>query len=234
MRTALVVGGSGGIGSAIVDRLGADGMRVAVADRRPPQSRTVAEYVNVDLTDPIGTKAAVERARSALGGIDLLVNSAGVFEHRALLDIESDAFDRMMAVNARSVLVTMQAVAPGMIENGGGRIVNIASMAAKQGGDGEGHYAASKAAVIALTRAAALEWGRHQIRVNALCPGYVLTDMGADTRTPEDVERWSARSPLGRLGDPEDVAGVVAFLASADAGYLTGQAINVTGGMIMH
>jgi 3-oxoacyl-[acyl-carrier protein] reductase len=133
------------------------------------------------------------------------------------------------------MLVTMQAVAPVMIAAGrGGRILNLASMAAKSGGAHEGAYAASKAAVVALSRAAALEWGEHDITVNAICPGYVLTEMGAATRTDEDVAAWKARSPLGRLADPQDVAGVACFLASADGAYLTGQAIDVSGGMITH
>jgi len=105
---------------------------------------------------------------------------------------------------------------------------------AQLGGAGEGHYAASKAAVVALTRVAALEWGTHGITVNALCPGYVLTDMGAATRTDDDIATWRSYSPLGRLGEAADVAGVALFLASPDADYLTGQAINVAGGMDMH
>jgi 3-oxoacyl-[acyl-carrier protein] reductase len=139
-----------------------------------------------------------------------------------------------MAVNARSMLCTMQAVAPRMIAAGGGSIVNLASMAAETGGENEGAYAASKAAVLALTRAAALEWGRHGIRVNAVCPGYVPTEMGAATRTEADVAAWCSRSPLGRLGTPADVAAAVTFLASADAAYLTGQVIDVSGGMMLH
>ncbi len=140
----------------------------------------------------------------------------------------------MFAVNTRAMLITMQTVAPHMIAAGSGTIVNLASMAAKQGGGGEAHYAASKAAVLALTRAAAAEWGHHGIRANAICPGYIPTDMGAHTRSPEQLAAWTARSPLGRLGDPEDVASVALFLASAESSYLTGQAINVTGGMITH
>jgi 3-oxoacyl-[acyl-carrier protein] reductase len=132
------------------------------------------------------------------------------------------------------MLVTTQVAARVMIDAGGGVIVNSSSMGGKAGGDGQAHYAASKAAVIALTRASAAELGPHGIRVNCVCPGYVATEMGAATRTAEKIEAWSAMSPLGRLGEPEDVAGVVAFLASDDAAYLTGQAFNVTGGMITH
>jgi 3-oxoacyl-[acyl-carrier protein] reductase len=141
----------------------------------------------------------------------------------------------MFSINTRAMLTTMQVAVRRMIADATpGRIINLASMAAKKGGANEGHYAASKAAVVALTRSAALEWGCHGITANALCPGYILTDMGAATRTDADVATWSTYSPLGRLGEPDDVAGVAAFLASADASYLTGQAINVTGGMVMH
>jgi 3-oxoacyl-[acyl-carrier protein] reductase len=115
----------------------------------------------------------------------------------------------------------------------GGCIVNLASMVVHRNGCDEGVYAASKAAVVALTRAAAAEWGPAGIRVNAIAPGYVLTGMGADTRNPDDVAAWTALSPLGRLGTPDDVAGVALFLASPDGAYLTGQTLGVTGGMVM-
>jgi 3-oxoacyl-[acyl-carrier protein] reductase len=233
-QRVIVTGGSGGIGAAIVDRFVADGARVAVLDRRPPAEGSASTFVTVDLRDPLDTRRAVGEAMDALEGVDVLVNCAGVFQHLPLLDISIDDWDLVLDVNARATLVTMQAVAPVMLQAHGGAIVNIASMAAKQGGGGEGHYAASKAAVVALTRAGAQEWGCHGVTVNAVCPGYVLTDMGADTRSEADVAAWSAKSPLGRLGMPEDVAGVTYFLASPAGGYLTGQAINVTGGMIMH
>lgn len=233
-QRVIVTGGSGGIGAAIVARFAADGARVAVLDRRGPTDGAASAYFSVDLRDPLDTRRAVGEAITALGGVDVLVNCAGVFQHVSLLDITVDDWDLVLDINARATLVTMQAVAPLMLEARGGTIVNIASMAAKQGGGGEGHYAASKAAVVALTRAGAQEWGCHGVRVNAVCPGYVLTDMGADTRSDDDVRAWSAKSPLGRLGVPEDVAGVTHFLASPAGGYLTGQAINVTGGMIMH
>lgn len=233
-QRVIVTGGSGGIGAAIVARFTADGARVAVLDRRTPAEDAASVFFAVDLRDPLDTRRAVGEAVEALGGIDVLVNCAGVFQHASLLDITVDDWDLVLDINARATLVTMQAVAPLMLEARGGSIVNIASMAAKQGGGGEGHYAASKAAVVALTRAGAQEWGCHGITVNAVCPGYVLTDMGADTRSEDDVRAWSAKSPLGRLGVPEDVAGVTHFLASPAGGYLTGQAINVTGGMIMH
>ncbi|MGN7970957.1 SDR family NAD(P)-dependent oxidoreductase [Microbacterium sp. 22296] len=233
-QRVIVTGGSGGIGAAIVERFLADGARVVVLDRRAPAEGMASVFFPVDLRDPDDTRRAIDEAVGQLGGVDVLVNCAGIFQHVPLLDITVDDWDRVLDINARATLLTMQAVAPVMLEARGGSIVNIASMAAKQGGGGEGHYAASKAAVVALTRAGAQEWGCHGVTVNAVCPGYVLTDMGADTRSAEDVAAWSAKSPLGRLGIPEDVAGVTHFLASPAGGYLTGQAINVTGGMIMH
>ncbi len=233
-QRVIVTGGSGGIGAAIVQRFVDDGARVAVLDRRAPADPAASAFIAVDLRDPLDTRRAVGEAVEALGGIDVLVNCAGIFQHTALLDISVDDWDRVIDINARATLITMQAVAPTMLEARRGSIVNIASMAAKHGGGGEAHYAASKAAVVALTRAGAQEWGCHGVTVNAVCPGYVLTEMGADTRSEADVAAWSAKSPLGRLGIPEDVAGVTHFLASPAGGYLTGQAINVTGGMIMH
>ena len=162
----------------------------------------------------------------------LLVNNAGVFAKTPLLEMDLGEWDDLHRVNARSMVVVMQALAPAMIASGrGGRVVNMASMAAKRGTPGEAAYAASKAAVVALSRIAAMELGPHGITVNSICPGYVLTEMGSDTRSPDQVAAWTAMSPLGRLGDPADVAAVVAFLASDDGAYITGQALNVTGGM---
>jgi 3-oxoacyl-[acyl-carrier protein] reductase len=233
-QRVIVTGGSGGIGAAIVERFLADDARVVVLDRRAPAEGTASVFVAVDLRDPPDTRRAIDEAVAQLGGVDVLVNCAGIFQHVPLLDITVDDWDRVLDINARATLLTMQSVAPVMLEARGGSIVNISSMAAKLGGGGEAHYAASKAAVVALTRAGAQEWGCHGVTVNAVCPGYVLTDMGADTRSAADVAAWSAKSPLGRLGIPEDVAGVTHFLASAAGSYLTGQAINVTGGMVMH
>ena len=235
--TAIVTGGVGGIGAAIVRRLVDEGAEVVILDLETDAASARAAELGarlcgVDLADSTDTKRAVAEAAALLGGVDLLVNCAGVFRLVPLLEIDDAEWDRVMNINARGTLATMQAVAPLMIERGGGRIVNLASMAAKAGGAMEAHYAASKSAVVALTRAAAIEWGAHGVTVNAICPGYVLTEMGAATRSPEQVAQWTARSPLGRLGEPADVAGLVAYLAT-DGGSLTGQALNVTGGMVM-
>ena len=236
-RPAIVTGGARGIGRGIAARLLAEGARVAVLDRDPGLETSASELgegctaISVDLGNVEATRQAVGDAIDHLGGLWLLVNNAGIFAKTPLLEIEMREWDQMMVTNARAMLITMQAAAPHLITGGGGRVVNLASMAAKLGTPGEASYAASKAAVVALTRIAALELGPYGITVNCLCPGYVLTDMGAGSRTPAQIEEWTARSPLGRLARPADVAAAVAFLASDDAAYITGESVNVSGGM---
>jgi NAD(P)-dependent dehydrogenase (short-subunit alcohol dehydrogenase family) len=209
-------------------------MRATMLDVDPDVesvARTLgASSIVVDLTDADATRRALADSL-AEGPYWLLVNNAGVFSKTGLLEMSLDEWDHVQRVNVRSMVITIQALAPAMIDAGGGRVVNMASMAAKRGTPGEAAYAASKAAVVALTRIAAMELGPHGVTVNSVCPGYVLTDMGLDTRSPDQVAAWTSMSPLGRLGDPADVAGVVAFLAGEDGSYLTGQALNVTGGM---
>ena len=238
-RPAIVTGGARGIGLTIASRLVEEGMDVTILDRSP-QVTEVAEQLGwrcrgrvVDLSDAAETRRVVTEAADAMGGLWLLVNNAGIFAKAPLLEIDPADWDQMMAVNLRSMLVTIQAAAPYFMSGGGGRIVNQASMAARLGTPGEAHYAASKAGVVALTRIAAMELGPHQVTANSLCPGYVLTEMGADTRDPEQVAEWTAKSPLGRLARPEDVAAAVAFLAGDDASYITGESINISGGMCM-
>ncbi|MFP7761066.1 SDR family NAD(P)-dependent oxidoreductase [Marisediminicola sp. LYQ134] len=234
---AVVTGGARGIGAHIAERLSADGADVAILDRltergEPTAERIGGRFIDVDLLHPLSTIAAMKTAIAHLGGIDILVNNAGILRLTPLLDISVEEWDHVFDINTRPMLVTTQIAARSMISAGtAGTIINIASMAGKSGGAGQAHYAASKAAVIALTRVSALELGEHDITVNCVCPGYILTEMGAATRTDADVERWSSFSPLGRLGTPADVSGVVAFLASSDSDYLTGHAIDVSGGM---
>ena len=242
----VVTGGARGIGGEIATRMSTEGARVAILDRLVAEGSAHAAalggtFHEVDLVDPEATAAATTAAIDALGGVDVLVNSAGILQLKPLLDVTVADWNRMFSINTRAMLTTMQVAVRRMLADGPGspdgirgKIINLASMAAKKGGANEGHYAASKAAVVALTRAAALEWGVHGITANSLCPGYILTEMGAATRTEADIATWSTYSPLGRLGQAADVAGVAAFLASSDADYLTGQAINVTGGMVMH
>jgi 3-oxoacyl-[acyl-carrier protein] reductase len=239
-KRVIITGGARGIGGEIARRFAGEGARVGILDRLVDAGRQLADEIGgsfdeVELRHPDRIKSTMDAAITRLGGVDILVNSAGIFGRCALLDITPDDWDDVLAVNTRATLVTMQVAARHMIAAAsGGKIINLASMAAKKGGAGEGHYAASKAAVVALTRVAALEWGAHGITANAVCPGYILTEMGAESRTAEDIAAWTALSPLGRLGRTTDVAAVALFLATTDADYLTGQAINVTGGMVMH
>ena len=233
-RRCLVTGAARGIGRYVTERLVAEGMRATILDVDPDVQRVArelgAQSIVVDLCDD----DAVRDALAVSMGDDpfwLLVNNAGVFTKTPLLDMSLNEWDHLHQVNVRAMVVTMQAITPSMRVVGGGRVVNMASMAAKRGTPGEAAYAASKAGVVALSRIAAMELGSYGITVNSICPGYVLTEMGAATRSADEVAAWAALSPPGRLGTPADLAAVVAFLASDDGSYITGQALNVTGGM---
>jgi 3-oxoacyl-[acyl-carrier protein] reductase len=240
----VVTGAARGIGAAIATRFADEGASLALIDLLEPEltavaARLGAEAVIGDLRDPGSARATTQAAIDRLGGIDVLVNNAGVLRFASVLDTTVEEWDLMFEVNARSMLLTTQVAARAMIAQGrpgvsGGKIVNMASMGGKLGSPNQAHYCASKAAVIAFTRVCAMEFGVHGINVNCICPGYVLTEMGAGTRTPEMVANWSSKSPLERLAEPDDVAGTALFLASSDADYCTGQAMNVSGGMVMH
>ncbi|MBB3676008.1 SDR family NAD(P)-dependent oxidoreductase [Modestobacter versicolor] len=241
-RRVVVTGAARGIGAEIARTFAAEGARLALLDRLGDEVGQVAAEVDgrgyaVDLADVAATREVTEKAVAELGGVDVLVNNAGILRFAPLLEIDPAEWDEVFAVNARAMLVTTQVAVRAMTADpvpGVRKIVNMASMGGKAGGAGQAHYAASKAAVIALTRAAAAELGPLGITVNCLCPGFVLTEMGAGTRTEDDVRAWSALSPLGRLAQPRDVARAALFLAGEDSDYLTGDAINVTGGMITH
>jgi len=239
-KRVIVTGGARGIGGEIATRFAVEGASVSILDRlvdlgEEHAAQIGGRFYEVDLLDPVATAATTSAAVEAMGGVDVLVNSAGILRFTSLLDLTVQDWNETFSINTRAMLTTMQVCVRAMIDAGhGGKIINLASMAAKKGGAGEGAYPPSKAAVVALTRMAALEWGVHGITANSLCPGYILTEMGAATRTQEMIDEWSSYSPLGRLGQSSDVAAVALFLASTDADYLTGQAINVTGGMVMH
>jgi 3-oxoacyl-[acyl-carrier protein] reductase len=238
-RRALITGAARGIGAEIARSFRREGADLALldidADRLVSTGAEVdAKVYGVDLADAEATVAVVEQAVADLGGLDILVNNAGILKMAPLLEIDPADWDQTFAVNVRAMLITIQVAAKAMIPNAHGSIVNMASMGGKVGGPNQAHYAASKAAVISLTQVAAKELGPYGITVNCICPGYVLTEMGAATRTEEMVREWSAKSPLGRLAEPSDVANMALFLASDEASYCTGQAMNVTGGMVMH
>ena len=239
-RRVVVTGAARGIGASIAARFAEEGARLALLDREGDRCRETAAQLDatafeVDLADPTSAVSVTQQAIDALGGIDVLVNNAGVLLFAPLLEITVDDWNRTFDVNLRAMLLTTQVAAKAMIASGTeGAIVNMASMGGKLGSPRQAHYAASKAGVISLTRVSAMELGEHGIRVNCICPGYVLTEMGAATRTPEMVAKWSSLSPLGRCAEPDEVADMALFLASDQSRYCTGQAMNVSGGMVMH
>ncbi len=250
-RVAMLTGAGRGIGRAIALRLGAEGAAVLVAELDAATgAETVraieagggrAGFAATDVARPEATRAAVAAALTTFGRLDVLVNNAGVVRARPLLDVAEADWDRTFAVNTRGLFFCLQAAAREMGRRGGGCIINMASIAARTGRPLLADYAASKAAVISITQSAALALAPQRVRVNAVCPGVVDTPMWAQIdrewgeavgAKPGDVLAGRvAGIPLGRIQTPEDVAGLVAFLASDDAAYITGQAINVCGGL---
>ena len=239
-RRIIVTGAARGIGADIASCFASQGAHLALVDLLAGDLATVSQTIGAhavvgDLGNPDGARHAIASAIDLLGGIDVLVNNAGILRFASILDTTVEEWDRMFEINARSMLLTTQVAVRRMIDQGnGGKIVNMASMGAKLGSPNQAHYCASKAAVVSFTRVCAMEFGVHNINVNCICPGYVLTEMGAATRTAEMVANWASKSPLGRLAEPSDVSRTALFLASSDSDYCTGQAMNVSGGMVMH
>jgi meso-butanediol dehydrogenase/(S,S)-butanediol dehydrogenase/diacetyl reductase len=241
-RNVIVTGAAQGIGRGIVEAFLEDGAGVFAADIRADGLEVtrdldpdrVATHV-VDLGDPDAARTMVEAAIHRLGRIHVLVNCAGVMPDGPLLGIAAETFDAVFAVNVRAPMITMQAIAPHLIEHGGGAIVNIASANAFKNESPEAAYNASKAALVALTRAAAHEWGHHQIRANCVAPGQTITpeESAAIAGDPEEARlqrEYLRRIPLRRAGRPRDQAMAVLFLASDDAAWISGQTIIVDGG----
>jgi 3-oxoacyl-[acyl-carrier protein] reductase len=243
-RRVVVTGGARGIGAAIVRTFTEEAAEVTVLNGCAEAAARLAEQVGgqayvADLSDATATREAMENAIARLGGIDVLVNNTGVLRFSALLDVEPAELGDAFGLGTRAMLITTQVAARAMIAfrtpsvDCLGKVINVAG-ACGTGGGGQTHYAAAKAAVTALTRAAAHELGPHGITVNCLCPGYVRDDKDLAGRAPGFADSWSALSPLGRLAEPEDVARVALFLASSDSDYLTGDALDIAGGMRLH
>jgi 2-hydroxycyclohexanecarboxyl-CoA dehydrogenase len=247
-RVALVTGAASGIGRATAQALARAGCAVAIGDLHESAcAEVVAELeaggatalaTPLDVTDAIAVAGAVEAARAGLGPVDVLVNCAGWDEFKAFLDTNEDFWRRVIAINYEGALRTTHAVLGGMIERGYGRIVNIASDAARVGSAQEAVYAGAKAGVVAFTKTIAREAARHGVTANAVCPGPTETPLlDAMTEQAPNSERLVsalARAvPMRRLGKPEEIAAAVAFLASEDAGYITGQTLSVSGGLTM-
>lgn len=243
-RVAIVTGGGSGIGLAITERLAADGTAVAVFDRDGAAADAAAEKcvasggtaigVTVDVTDRAQIDAGVAEVRERLGLPTILVNNAGLDGFDKFLSISLETWNRILAVNLTGTFQCCQAVVPEMIEAGWGRIVNISSSSAQGGQPMMTHYVASKAGVIGLTKALALELGPKGITVNTIPPGFIDTPMlrasEAKGRLGQGVEHHASLTPVRRVGRPEDIAAACAFLVSEEAGYVTGQVIGVNGG----
>jgi 2-hydroxycyclohexanecarboxyl-CoA dehydrogenase len=243
-RVAIVTGGGSGIGRAISLRLASDGAAVAVFDRDGERARAVAGEVEasggtgvgvtVDVTERAMIDAGVAEVREDLGRPTILVNSAGLDGFDPFLSITAEKWDRILAVNLTGTFNCCQAVLPDMIEEGWGRIVNISSSSAHSGQPMMVHYVAAKAGVIGLTKALALEFGPKGITVNTIPPGFIDTPMlrASESRglLGKGVDYHAARTPVRRVGRPEDIAAACAFLVGEEAGYITGQVFGVNGG----
>jgi meso-butanediol dehydrogenase/(S,S)-butanediol dehydrogenase/diacetyl reductase len=235
-KVAIVTGGARGIGGAIAARLAADGARVLVADLRSPASTHAGiHFQRTDATSTADVADAVATVRELWGRLDVLVNNAGVGALAGTADMTEELWDQVFAINTRAVFLFCKAAMPLMRESGGGTIVNIASISGLSGDYAMSAYNASKGAVVNYTRALALDCGRDGIRVNAVCPGLVDTEMAAAAiADPADRAFWFDRIPLGRAARPEEIAGVVTFLASDDASYMTGAIVAADGGISAH
>ena len=249
-RRAFVTGGAAGIGRAIAAALSRQGVRVAIGDIDRAAALKTAEdlghgavAIDIDVRERGRVESAFAEVLAKLGGCDLLIANAGVSTMKSALELTDEEWDFNFAVNTRGIFLTNQIAARHFVAHDTGCIVNTASLAAKIGAPLLGHYSASKFAVLGWTQALARELAPKGIRVNAVCPGFVATSMQsreveweATLRgvTPEQViADYVAQTPLGRLEQPEDVADVVVFLASDQARFMTGQGINVTGGVYM-
>ena len=248
-KTAIVTGGGGGIGGATARRLAAEGAHVAVFDMNLAAAEQVAAGIRAaggqatafqcDITDRAQVDAAVAATQAQLGPVAVLVNNAGWDIFKPFVKTVPAEWDKLIAINLTGALHMLHAVLPGMVERKYGRVVNVASDAARGGSSGEAVYSACKGGLVALSKTLAREHARHGITVNAVCPGptdtALLAGVAEGARDPAKlIEAFKSAIPLGRLGQGDDLASAIAFMGSDDASFVTGQVLSVSGGLTMH
>ena len=241
-RVAIVTGGARGIGKAISERLGAEGASLAIVDiMKESAEETAAELrgkgmtavaFGADVSKPKDADATVQAVLDELGSVDILVNNAGITRDTLMMRMSEADWDLVININLKGTFNFTKAVMRPMMKSKYGKIVNVASVVGRMGNPGQANYAASKAGVIGLTKTAAKELAARNITVNAVAPGYIQTDMTKDL--PDQAkDAFMSVTPMKRPGSPDDIAGVVFFLCSHDSDYVTGQVVNIDGGLLM-
>ncbi len=241
-KVVFVTGAGSGIGRAIALRLASEGAKVAVTDMVESTARSTAAEIGqtavalvVDVTSAASVRAGVAETERKLGPIDVLVNNAGWDKVEPFLKSTEDTWDKVIAINLKGPLNCIKAILPGMVERGRGRIVSISSDAGRVGSSGEAVYSAAKAGIIGFSKTIAREVARYRINVNVVCPGPTDTAFlkAVQDVNPKLQEALKRAIPFGRLAQPDDITGAVVFLASDDAGFITGQTLSVSGGLTM-
>jgi gluconate 5-dehydrogenase len=233
-RSALVTGSTRGLGLAFARALAEAGARVAVNGRSAAAAEEVAASIDGAVAAPfdVTDEAAVAAGVAALGPVDVLVNNAGIGQRKPLLDVSLEEWRSVLETNLTAAYLVARAVAPGMIERGSGKIVNVCSVTSELARETIAPYVASKGGLKMLTRAMCSEWARHGIQVNAIAPGYIETDLTEALRADSDFDAWLRRRvPAGRWGVPDDLAGTIVFFASSASDFVNGQILFVDGGL---